>query len=50
MNILHAVDTDGVIDELFDSFLKRYQDGLETKMTGSSYFFEKVDLLEYHFH
>ena len=50
VNILHAVDTNGVIDELFDTFLKRYQDGLETKMTGSSYFFEKVDLLEYHFH
>ena len=50
VNILHAVDTNGVIDELFDNFLKRYQDGLETKMSGSSYFFEKVDLLEYHFH
>ena len=50
VNILYAVDTNGVIDELFDTFLKRYQDGLETKMTGSSYFFEKVDLLEYHFH
>ena len=23
-----------------DTFLKHYQDGLETKMTGSSYFFE----------
>ena len=50
VNILHAVDNNGVIGELFDTFLKRYQDGLETKMTGSSYFFEKVDLLEYHFH
>ena len=50
VNILHAVDTNGVIEELFDTFLKRYQDGLETKMTGSSYFFEKVDLVEYHFH
>ena len=50
MNILHAVDANGVIDELFDTFSKRYEDGLETKMTGSSYFFEKVDLLEYHFH
>ena len=50
MNILHAVDTNGVIDELFDTFLKGYQDGLETKITGSSYFFEKVDLLVYHFH
>ena len=43
MEIIHAVDTNGVIDELFDTFLNRYQDGLETKMTGSSYFFEKLD-------
>ena len=50
VNILYAVDTNGVIDELFDTFLKRYQGELETKMTGSSYFFENVDLLEYHFH
>ena len=50
VNILPAVDTNGVIDELFDTFLKRYQDGLATAMAGSSYFFEKVDLLEYHFH
>ena len=50
MNILHAVDTNGVIDELFDTFLKRYKGGLETKMTGSSYFFENVDLLEHPFH
>ena len=50
VNILHAVDTIGVINELFDTFLKCYQDGLETKMTGSSYFFEKSDSREYHFH
>ena len=50
VNILHAVDSIGVINELFDTFLKSYRDGLETKMTGSSYFFEKVDSLEYHFH
>ena len=50
VEILHAVDTNGVIDKLFNTFLKRYQDGLETKMTASSYFFEKVDLLQYHFH
>ena len=50
VNILHPVDTNGVIDELFDTFLTGHQDGLETKMTGSSYFFEKLDSLEYHFH
>ena len=37
VEILHALDTNGVINELFDTFLKRYQDGSETKMTGSSY-------------
>ena len=50
MNILHAVDTNGVIDELFNTFLECYQKGLETKMTGSSYFFEKVELLQYDLH
>ena len=29
VNISHAVDTNAVIDELFDTFLKHYQDGLE---------------------
>ena len=43
VEVIHAVDTNGVIDELFDTFLNRYQDGLETKMTGSSCFFEKLD-------
>ena len=28
--------------------MKRYQEGLETKMKGSSYIFERIDLLEYH--
>ena len=43
VEIIHAVDTNGVINELFDTFLKFYHEGLETKMVGSSYFFEKVD-------
>ena len=30
--------------------MKRYQEGLETKIKGSSYTFESVDLLEYHLH
>ena len=30
--------------------LKRYQEGLETKMKGSNYIFERFDLLEYHLH
>ena len=50
VNILHAVDTNGVIDELFNTFLECYQKGLETKMTDSSYFFEKLESLQYHLH
>ena len=30
--------------------MKRYQEGLETKMQGSRYIFEHIDLLEYHLH
>ena len=30
--------------------MKRYQEGLEAKMKGSSYIFESIDLLEYHLH
>ena len=30
--------------------MKRYQEGLETKMKGSSYIFERINLLEYHLH
>ena len=33
-----------------NSFMKRYQEGLETKIKGSSYIFERIDLLEYHLH
>ena len=36
--------------ELFKSFLKRYQEGSETKMKGSSFVFERVDSLHYHLH
>ena len=47
---MNGTDTSDAINELIDSFMKRYQEGLETKMKGSSYTFEPVDLLEYHLH
>ena len=47
---MSGTDTNDIINKLFDWFFKRYQEGLETKMKGSSYTFERVDLLEYHFH
>ena len=50
VEIMNGTDTSDAIDKLINSFTKRYQEGLETKMKGSSYIFERIDLLEYHFH
>ena len=50
VEIMNGTDTNDVINNLINSFMKRYQEGLETKMKGSSYIFERVDLLEYHLH
>ena len=50
VKIMNGTDTSDAINELIDSFMKRYQDGLETRMNGSSYIFERIDLLEYHLH
>ena len=50
IKIMNGTDTSHAINELIDSFMKRYQEGLETKMKVSSYIFERIDLLEYHLH
>ena len=50
VKIMNGTDTSDAINELIDSFMKRYQEGVETKMKGSSYIFERVDLLEYNLH
>ena len=50
VEIMNCTDTSDAINELIDSFMKRYQEGLETKMKGSSYKFERIHLLEYHLH
>ena len=50
VEIMCGVDPNVSIEELIDSFMKRFQEGLETKMQGSNYIFERVELLEYHFH
>ena len=50
VTILSGIETDDVINELLNSFRRRYQEGLQTKMKGSSFTFERIDLLEYHLH
>ena len=48
--IMNGTDTSDAINKLINSFMKRYQEGLETKMKRSSYIFERIDLLEYYLH
>ena len=47
---MSSIETDDIINELFNTFRKRYQERLEIKMRGSSFTFDRIDLLEYHFH
>ena len=45
--IMRVVETEDVINEVFNTFRKRYQEILETKMRRSSFTFESFDLLKY---
>ena len=40
-------ETDEIINELFESFLQRYQEGLEESMRGREFIFDCVDALYY---
>ena len=50
IEIMRGVETEDIINELFNTFRIRYHEGLETKMRGSSFTFDHIDLLEYHLH
>ena len=50
VEIMSGTETSDVINELFKSFFRRYQEGLQTKMGGSSFIFERVGSLYYHLH
>ena len=50
ITIMIGIETEDNINEFVNTFYKRYQEGLETKMRGSSLTFERIDLLEYHLH
>ena len=39
VEIMNGTDTSDAINKLINSFMKRYQEGLETRMKGSSYIF-----------
>ena len=50
ITIMKGAETEDIANELFNTFLKRYQEGLDTKMRGSSFTFERIDLLKYDLH
>ena len=43
--IMSSVETEDIINDLFNTFCNKYKEGLETKMKGNSYIFERIDLL-----
>ena len=50
IEIMIGTETDDIINELLESFLRRYQEDLESKMKGSEFIYENVDLLYYSLH
>ena len=49
IEIMIGDDNDDVIEELFKSFLRRYEENLQEKMKGSEFGFDGVNLLYYDF-
>ena len=47
--IMNGSDTDQIIEELFESFLQKYEENLQEKMKGSEFEFDGVDFLYYDF-
>ena len=43
-------EADKIIEELFESFWQKYQEGLEEKMRRNEFVFDNVDLLHYNLH
>ena len=48
--ILTGYETDEFVEELFDSLLKKYQEGLEEKIKKSNHAFDSFDALYYKLH
>ena len=46
-DIMMGSETDEIIEDLFESFLKKYQEGLEESMRGSEFDYDSVDALYY---
>ena len=47
IEIMIGSETDEIINDLFESFLQKYQEGLEESMSGSEFAYDSVDALYY---
>ena len=47
VEIMMGSKTDEIIEEVFESFLQKYQEGLEESMRGSEFSYDSVDALYY---
>ena len=47
VEIMIGSETDKIIEELFESFLQKYQEGVEESMRGSEFVYCSVDVLYY---
>ena len=47
IEIMMGNESDEIIEELCESLLQKYQEGLEESMRGSEFIFDSVDLLYY---
>ena len=47
IEIMIGNETNEIIEELFDTLLQRYQEGLEESMKGSKLIFDSIDILYY---
>ena len=46
---MNGDETDEIIEELFESFLQKYEENLQNKMRGSEFEFDGVNFLYYDF-
>ena len=49
IEIMMGSETNEISDELLESLLQKYQEGLEESMKRNGFIFDSVDLLYYHF-
>ena len=47
VEIMISSETDEIIEDLFECFLQKYQEGLEESMRGSEFVYDNVDVLYY---